>query len=189
MSLQKRLASIIHSKHMLKGIALASFLESTVVPIPLETIMVPLMQKRRDMIWMIALVVTLACLAGATLGYVVGYYLFEWLESLIMTYIATPEQFATFENKMREGGFWLIFSAGVTPVPLQLAMLSAGVTAYSFGLFIFATALGRVIRYFGLALLVHYFGNQTEKLIMQYKWQAGALSLCALALLVWYWLA
>jgi membrane protein YqaA with SNARE-associated domain len=43
---KKKTKQLVDSKHMLKGITFASFLESTIVPIPLEAVMVPLMQAR-----------------------------------------------------------------------------------------------------------------------------------------------
>ena len=70
---------LIDSKHMLKGITLASFLESTIVPIPLEAVMVPLMQARRESLWKIALMATIGCVIGAIFGYALGYYLFDML--------------------------------------------------------------------------------------------------------------
>ena len=184
MKLKKRLKKMIHSKRMLPSIALASFLESTVVPIPLETILVPLMQARRKQLWLIALVTTLGCLLGALLGYAVGFYLFDLTREWVMTYITNEAQFAQFQERMQKDGFLFIFSTGVTPVPLQIAMLTAGVSSYSLGLFMLATALGRIIRYFGLAILVYYFGNKTEKLVRKYKWQAGV---AVLVLIIAFW--
>ncbi len=58
MALQKKLKqktrNFIESKHMLSGITIASFLESTIVPIPLVAVMVPLMQVQRVSLWMFA---------------------------------------------------------------------------------------------------------------------------------------
>jgi membrane protein DedA with SNARE-associated domain len=102
-----------------------------------------------------------------------------------MQYLTTEEQFSKFQERMETDGFWFIFSTGITPIPLQIAMLVAGVTAYSIPLFLLATAMGRVIRYFGLAVLVYYFGNKTEKLIKRYKWQAVILASCIVVLVWW----
>ena len=170
---------------MLSSITLVSLLESTVMPIPLEALLVPLMQKRREKLWLIALMATVGCLIGAMLGYLVGYFLFDLMRDLIMQNMTTEAQFATFQKRMETDGFWFIFSTGITPIPLQIAMLAAGVTAYSIPLFLLATAMGRVIRYFGLAVLVYYFGDKTEKLIKQYKWQAGLLALFSVILIWW----
>ncbi len=170
---------------MLPSITLASLLESTVVPIPLEALLIPLMQTRREKLWLIALMATIGCLIGAMLGYLFGHFLFDLMREFIMQHLTTEEQFATFQEQMKTDGFWFIFSTGVTPIPLQIAMLAAGVTAYSIPLFLLATAMGRVIRYFGLAVLVYYFGNKTEELIKKYKWQTVSLTVCVVALVWW----
>ena len=173
MSIKERARKLINSKRMLTGIGVASFLESTIVPIPLETLLIPLMQARREKLWLIALITTLGCMLGAVFGYFIGYYLFELLREPVMTYITNEEQFARFEEQMANHGFWFVFSTGVTPIPLQVAMLVAGVTSYSLFLYMLAITTSRTIRYFGLAVLVYFFGNQTEKIVKRYKWQVG----------------
>lgn len=73
-----RVASWIHhSQGTLWLIGLASFLEATVVPIPLELILLPLFYWRRRDIWLICAIVTLACLAGASVFYAIGFFFFE----------------------------------------------------------------------------------------------------------------
>lgn len=180
----ERASKLIYSDKMLSGIGLASFLESTVVPIPLETLLVPLMQARRERLWLIAGITTLGCLLGALLGYAVGYYLFDTLQSFIVEYVGSQEQIEQFQETMKVNGFWFIFSTGVTPVPLQIAMLAAGLSQYSLGLYLLAVASSRVIRYFGLAVLVYYFGNKTEQMIKQYKWQAGVIGVLLVILVI-----
>ncbi|MGQ8366445.1 YqaA family protein [Glaciecola sp. 1036] len=184
MSIKKRVKRMIESKHMLTSIGIASFLESTVVPIPLETILIPLMQAKREKIWQIAAVTTIGCILGAILGYAIGYFLFDALRDLVMTYITNEEQFSRFEDSMDRNGFWFVFSTGVTPVPLQIAMLAAGVTGYSLTLYLVAVTISRSIRYFGLALLVKIFGNKTEKIVRKYKWQAIAVATATIVVIV-----
>lgn len=167
---------------MLAGIGTASFFESTIVPIPLEALLLPLMQKRRERLWLIAGVTTLGCMVGALVGYAVGYFLFDLAHDFIMQHITTEQQFAAFTNTMKTEGFWFIFSTGVTPVPLQLAMLAAGVSKYSLLLYMLAVTSSRIMRYFGLAVLVYYFGDETEKLIRQYKWQASIIGITIIVL-------
>ncbi len=55
-----------------RGLAALSFAESKVVPIPLETIVVPLMVGHPRRALRIALVVWMGCLVGAALFYGVG---------------------------------------------------------------------------------------------------------------------
>lgn len=184
MTIKERVNSLIHSQYMLSGIGVASFLESTVVPIPLEAMLLPLMQKRREKLWLIATVTTLGCMVGALVGYAIGYFLFDALRDIIMQYVTTEQKFEQFQNTMDKQGFWFVFSTGITPVPLQIAMLAAGVSKYSLWLYMVAVTTSRIIRYFGLALLVYYVGDETEKLIRQYKWQAIVLGVLIISLFI-----
>jgi membrane protein YqaA with SNARE-associated domain len=184
--IKKRIKKMIHSKHMLSSIGFASFLESTVVPIPLETLLVPLMQVRREKIWLIATITTLGCMLGAILGYFIGYFVFDIMRELVMTYITNEQEFEAFQSQMDKNGFWFIFSTGVTPIPLQIAMLLAGLSSYSFALYMLAVTTSRIIRYFSLALLVYLFGNKTEKIIKRYKWQVITISSILIVAIISY---
>lgn len=181
---KKLVKKLIYSKRMLTGIGIASFLESTVVPIPLETILVPLMQSRREKLWTIAAVTTLGCVLGAILGYLVGYFVFDLLKEYVIGNITTQEEFDAFKESIKVNGFWFVFSTGVTPVPLQVGMLVAGVTQFSFLLYLIAVTSSRMIRYFGLALLVYFFGDKTEKLVRKYKWQTGFVMLAVITSII-----
>lgn len=188
MALQKKLKqktrNFIESKHMLSGITIASFLESTIVPIPLEAVMVPLMQAQREKLWLIALMATLGCVVGALFGYALGYYLFDAVGDWVISAFSSPEQFENVKQKMHNQGFWFVITLGIVPIPFQIAMLAAGATKYSLGLFLLASAIARSIRYFGLAIVVYYAGNQAERIISKHKVKA-MISLTILVLMGW----
>jgi len=188
MSIQKNIKqktrSFIDSKHMLSGITIASFLESTIVPIPLEAVLVPLMQARREKLWTIALMATLGCIVGALFGYALGYYLFDVVGDWIINTFSSPEQFENVRQQMQDQGFWFVMTLGIIPIPFQIAMLAAGATKYSVLLFLIASAIARSIRYFGLAIVVYYAGNQAERIISQHKTKAMII-LTILVLVAW----
>ena len=188
MSIQKNIKqktrSFIDSKHMLNGITIASFLESTIVPIPLEAVLVPLMQARREKLWAIALMATLGCIVGALFGYALGYYLFDVVGDWVINTFSSPEQFENVRQQMQEQGFWFVMTLGIVPIPFQIAMLAAGATKYSITLFLIASAIARSIRYFGLAVVVYYAGNQAERIISKHKTKA-IIALTILILSAW----
>ena len=175
----------INSKYMLSGITIASFLESTVVPIPLEAVMVPLMQARREKLWLIALMATLGCVIGALFGYALGYFLFDAIGDWVVNTFSSPEKFEQVKQKMQAQGFWLVLTLGIVPIPFQLAMLAAGATKYSLVLFLIATTIARSIRYFGLAVVVYYAGDQAERMIKENKIKA-LIGAALLVLLAWW---
>lgn len=175
---------LIYSRHMLWGVGFASFLESLIVPIPLETILIPLMQARRDKLWLISSAALMGCLLGATLGYAVGFFIFDLIGQQLIAWFSTPAQFAEIQATMHEEGFWFVLSVGVVPIPFQIAMLAAGVTGFSLFLYLLATIISRGIRYFGLGLLVYWFGNQAQRLFARNKIKAFLL-LLLLVIAIW----
>lgn len=182
--IKQKTRHFIDSKHMLSSITIASFLESTIVPIPLEAVLVPLMQARREKLWAIALMATLGCIVGALFGYALGYYLFDVVGDWVINTFSSPEQFENVRQQMQDQGFWFVMTLGIIPIPFQIAMLAAGATKYSLLLFLIASAIARSIRYFGLAIVVYYAGNQAERIISQHKTKAMII-LTILVLVAW----
>jgi len=182
--LKRKTDKLVNSKHMLSGVTVASFLESTIVPIPLEAVLVPMMQARRDKLWLIALMATLGCMLGALVGYALGYYLFDAVGDWMITTFFSQEQFDTFKQQMQNQGFWFVLTLGIVPIPFQIAMLAAGATQYSILMFILATAIARSIRYFGLAVVVYYAGNKAERVIKKHKTKS-IIVLTGFVLLLW----
>ena len=182
--LKKKTRQFIDSKHMLSGITTASFLESTIVPIPLEAVLVPLMQARREKLWLIALMATLGCIIGALFGYALGYFLFDAVGDWIISTFSNPEQFEIIKQKMQKQGFWFVLTLGIVPIPFQIAMLAAGATKYLLSLFLIAATIARAIRYFGLAILVYYAGDKAEYMLRKHKVKT-IIVLTTLVLLAW----
>jgi len=86
---------------------------------------------------------------------------------------------------MHDQGFWFVITLGIVPIPFQIAMLAAGATKYSLILFLIASVIARSIRYFGLALIVYYAGNQAERVIKKHKTKA-ILALTFIVLSAWW---
>ncbi len=172
---------LIHSKHMLLGVGVASVLEALIVPIPLEALIIPLMQARRRQIFAISLVALLGCLLGALIGYAVGYFVFDAIGMQLVSLVSTAEEYETIRQKMHTGGFWFVFTVGVVPIPFQVAMLAAGATQYSLGLFLLASALSRALRYFGLGVLVWLLGNRAQEVFHKHKLAVSLILLVVFA--------
>ena len=183
--LKQKTRQFIDSKHMLKSITVASFLESTIVPIPLEAVLIPLMQARREKLWLIALMATIGCIIGAIFGYALGYYLFDVVGDWVINTFSNPEQFEQVKQNMQAQGFWFVLTLGIVPIPFQIAMLAAGATKFSIFLFLLATVIARSIRYFALAAVVYYAGNQAERIIQKHKTKA-LVAISVLVLLLWW---
>lgn len=166
----------------------ASFAETLVVPIPIEVILIPFMAANRRRVWAVAGVVTLGCLLASLVGYAVGLLLFETLGLWMIEAMGWTEGMERFRVLFEDYGFWAIVAIGVLPIPFQVALLGAGAADYPIVWFLLAAAIARGSRYFGLALLVHLFGERAGDLWRRHKGRAlligGGLALCALAAMV-----
>lgn len=183
--LKRKTKDLIESEYILGGVFTASFLESTIVPVPLEALLIPLLQERRDKLWQIALMATLGCIVGALFGYTLGYYTFELLRDWIIAHWITEQRLDNVILQINTEGFWFIMTLGIAPIPFQIAMLAAGATHFSLPLFLLATGLSRAMRYFGIALVVYVAGDKAEELIKKYKLATVGLITLVL-IMVWY---
>jgi membrane protein YqaA with SNARE-associated domain len=157
---------------MMPSLGVASFLESIIIPIPLEAVLIPLMQQRRERLWTLAGGALLGCVAGAAVGYFVGQLFMGTAGQWMVETLEAGDQMERAKQAMNANGFWFVMTVSVVPVPFQIAMLAAGATGYPFGWFMVATLISRGVRYFGLALLVYLVGDQAEAWVTKNKWLA-----------------
>jgi membrane protein YqaA with SNARE-associated domain len=57
-------------------------------------------------------------------------------------------------------GFWAMLAVGLTPLPTQVVMIGAGSINVPLEQFIAAIVVARSLRYFGVGLLVHLYGDR-----------------------------
>jgi membrane protein YqaA with SNARE-associated domain len=163
------------------GLFAASFLETTVVPIPIEAVLVPMMLANRSRLWLIATVAFLGCIAGGVAGYAIGYLAYESAGQPLLSALGLTEEFSAFQQDFQSNGFWVIVAVGITPVPLQVATVGSGVAGYPLGLFVVAITIGRSIRYYGLALLARLFGRTVLDMIENHARTVRVLVLVLIA--------
>lgn len=158
------------SKHMLWLISILSFLETIILPIPIELVLIPLMAVNKRRVWIIATVTTAGCLVASLVGYGVGMALFQSVGTWFIEFMGMQESYQAFQSFFNQYGFIAILSIGILPIPFQIAMITAGLSGYPILLFVLAALLSRGVRYFGLAWLVHRFGHRVEEM-----WKRHAL--------------
>lgn len=185
-SAQKWLARLMDSPHALVILFFMSALEATVIPIPLELVLIPYMIVERERVWAIASVALAGCLVGAVAGYYIGFALFDSVGQWFINYLSLQENYQEFKTTLQNDGFMAVFLVGVTPVPFQTAMLAAGALQFSLSLFLLASALARGLRYYGLAILALWLGPYAlawwKKYASRLGWSIAIIA--ALALLI-----
>jgi len=185
--LYKRVLGWAAHPHAERYLGALSFAESSFFPIPPDVMLAPMCLADRRRAWRLALITTLASLAGGVAGYAIGYFLFEaiepWLHSMGYwpVYLRGKEWFDTW-------GIWAVFVAGFSPIPYKIFTISAGVVVLNFPGFVLASLIGRGARFFLVAGLVVAGGERMEAVIETYieriGWVVVAL-VCAIGGLVW----
>ncbi|MFW6094472.1 MAG: YqaA family protein [Pseudomonadota bacterium] len=152
------------SSHMLWLIGTLSFLETIVLPIPIEVVLVPLMALHRERIWQIATATTGGNLLASLLGYGVGMALYQSVGVWFIETLGYEAAFDAFRGFFARHGFVAILVVGVLPIPFQVAMITAGVSGYPVHLFVLAAVIARGLRYYGLGWLVWRYGRAAREL-------------------------
>jgi membrane protein YqaA with SNARE-associated domain len=145
--------------HALWFLALISFVESSVFPIPPDVLLIPMVLAAPHRAWLIAGVCTISSVAGGMLGYAIGALLFGTIGAPILEFYGYMDKFAEFQASYNEWGGWIVFGAGLTPFPYKVITIASGVTDLSLTTFVIASVLARGMRFFLVAALLWYCGE------------------------------
>jgi membrane protein YqaA with SNARE-associated domain len=145
--------------HALWTLALISFVESSVFPIPPDVLLIPMVLAAPHRAWLIAGVCTVSSVAGGMLGYAIGALLFETIGQPILELYGYMDKFTEFQGSYNAWGAWIVFGAGLTPFPYKVVTIASGVTDLSLTTFVIASVLSRGMRFFLVAALLWYFGE------------------------------
>ena len=124
-----------------------------------------------------AFVCSLASILGAIIGYGIGYYTWwnsigEYTAVAIFFFNHIPgfssELFTAIQQKFDLYNFFIVFTAGFTPIPFKIITISAGAFNINFPMFMIASTISRSARFFLVALLIKKFGKPITIFIDKY---------------------
>jgi membrane protein YqaA with SNARE-associated domain len=143
-----------------------AFLQASVVPGPVDGVLVPLGLADPKRAWRFAG----SALAGSTLGalvaYTIGAFAFESVGRPLLGWlgVAAPEV-DHFRGLFKEKGLWLVLLSTVTPLSGKLVAIAAGAFGIPVLPFVATMVIGRGVRYGVVAGVVRYFGDRVERYI------------------------
>ena len=157
-SLYERTLAAAGHRRAIWWLALVSFIESSIFPIPPDVILIPMVLANRDRWLRLALVCTAASVAGGMTGYAIGLFLFESIGQALLNFYGYAEKFAAFGEMYNEWGAWIVFGAGLTPFPYKVITIASGATHLDLMVFFIASVLARGLRFLIVAALLWKFG-------------------------------
>ena len=96
-----------------------------------------------------------------------GPFFFKWIPGF------TPEKFQAVSEAYDRWNFWVVFTAGFTPIPFKVITITAGVFRINFAVFVIAATISRSARFFLVAGLCRLFGARITPFIDRYfNWLA-----------------
>ncbi len=167
-------------RHAMRSMAAISFAESSFFPIPPDVMIVPMMLARRDKAYLIAAVCAVASVAGAVVGYGIGYFLYESLGQWLINLYGLQDSVEQFRAWYREWGAAIILIKGLTPIPFKLVTIASGLAEFNFALFLITALITRAARFFLIAALISKFGAPIQEFIEKRLTLIGWLFLIAL---------
>ena len=154
-----------------------AFAEASFFPIPPDALLIALVLGVRKKAFKFATLCTIGSVLGALLGYSIGHFVWwnapnEFSSIANFFYANVPgfneKIFFNVKELYDKWNFWIIFTAGFTPIPYKVFTITAGAFNVNLLLFLVASIASRAGRFFVVSFLIWKFGEQIKSFIDKY---------------------
>lgn len=154
-----------------------AFAESIFFPVPPDLLLIVLVLGCRTKAFKYALNCTIGSVSGALIGYCVGHFTwvnasgdFTGFANLFFNNIPgfSVDLFNSIKLLYTKWDFWIIFTAGFTPIPYKIFTVTAGVFDINLLMFLLSSIISRGARFFILAFLLWRYGSSIKLFIEKY---------------------
>ena len=170
--------NLSNNKNSNYSISLLSLSESFFFPIPPDVLLIPLCLGNRNKAIYFAFLCSISSIIGGVIGYFIGKTLwwdvpgieYSSLANIFFDYVPglTNDSFNHIKSLYDTWDFWIVFTAGFTPIPFKLITISSGTFNINFTMFVVASIISRSARFFLLAFLIKIFGESIRIFIEKY---------------------
>lgn len=155
-----RLVRAARGRWAVPALFVGSFIDSTIFPWPVALPLAAQMLRGRRHVFPAAAAAALGSILGGLLVFVLARLAYDTIAPLIIDDSATAAALADTRARLETGGAVAAFFAMLTPVPVQLTSLAAGLAGVGSAWFALAITLGRGIRYFSMGLVLYAVGDR-----------------------------
>lgn len=145
-----------------------SFAESSFFPIPPDFFIFPLVMRKPERWFKMALIVTISSVVGGLFGYFIGFVFFEFLGKPLIAFYHLENQIQVVGNLFKQNAFLAIFTAAFTPIPYKVFTIAGGLFQINLFSFVVASILGRGGRFFAVSYASKFFGKRFGEVAIKY---------------------
>ena len=138
------------------ALALGSFAESIIFPIPVDVLLMPMSLLNPPMaIWF-----AMVAMVASVLGGIAGYWVRLRFGRPVLHRFVSPAKADSAERLFNKYGAWAVVVAAITPIPYKVFTISAGVLNLELKKFVFASVIGRGFRFLFTGALLYLYGEE-----------------------------
>lgn len=152
-----------------------AFAESSFFPIPPDVLLIALCLGITTRSFRYGAICLVGSILGAMLGYGIGFFLWQntageytALAQFFFNHVFSEESFQNVARLYDKYNFWIVFTAGFTPLPYKVFTISGGLFHINFVMFIIASIISRGLRFMLIAALIWKFGAPIKRFIDKY---------------------
>lgn len=164
-----------HSRWGALALFCFAFAESSFFPIPPDVLLIALCLGAAKRSFRFAAICTAGSILGAVVGYAIGYLAWQTpsgeytaLANFFFNHVFSVEAFDSVGALYDKYNFWIVFTAGFTPLPYKIFTITGGLFHINFVMFIIASIISRGMRFFLIAGLIWKFGAPIKSFIDKY---------------------
>lgn len=150
-----------------------AFIESSVFPIPIDVLYIPLLLIRKKQVYRYALIATICSVLGGIAGWFIGHFAYDTLAKPILELYGKVESFEALKNNATlQFLIILLITSGFFHLPpIKIVTILAGVMSVRLELFILICIFSRGARFYLLAWLIKHLGQKAMNFLRQhFKW-------------------
>jgi len=168
--------------YAIPALVVLSFTESSFFPIPPDVLLIALCFSVPTQWFKLALYCTIASVLGGLFGYAIGWGAWEVVGDPIVTFYNGHAVIEKVKVWYENYGFWGVLIAAITPIPYKVFTIASGSMHFDLIQFTAASVLGRGLRFFAVAWLIHKYGIKVKPFLEKhFEW--ATLALTALVIL------
>ena len=154
------------------------YLQSLFLPVPPDLLLIPMVLAKRARAWFFAAIATVSSVGGGLTGYLIGYFLYDWLGEPLLALSGHSGDLTTFYEYRDKWGVWFVAAGALTPLPYKLVAIACGAAHLNVGEFILASLVARGMRFYVEAAALWYLGPKARRII---EHRYGAVAVIGLA--------